>query len=404
VAFRKQRWQLWGRWGRLGLLVSMTAMFLVLVDGPTPASASDQITLTLTRPDGAALANARVAVYLEPFEPPEEYVPERLASGRADGAGRFSFPIPASIQSTVGEPEINALVRAMDPQRRWLVDWTLVLPTSGGALETVPATVRVSDAFPSAPPSEEDWVGTPVVREVEADDPDGGDPSEDEVVVERPDSDACMPTPDAVCATDHQVATKRRWVKVTQHHLSKGMRGSFSYLNGRETQTQVATKVGNANWGVGGWVTELKNRSDSHTATKEGPFHRVWLARYRYAKYHWVVYCQENWLYGVCATGYTWKPKNWTGGIARSDWFATQPDRDSKYSVKLVGTYTRNSGENVTFGVGVQLVGLELKSQSGYSTITKLTWEKIPGCSKARWLYGNGADPAEAKVIFASCG
>ncbi|MGH2653327.1 MAG: hypothetical protein ACRDHV_03115 [Actinomycetota bacterium] len=384
-----------------GFLVSVTALSLMLAEVPAPASTSGPITLNLIRPNQTALANSLVAVYMEPFEPPEEYVPNLLASGRTDAAGRFSFEVPDSIQSSVAEHHINALVRAMDPQRRWLVDWTLVLPTSGPATETVPAMIRVSDAFPQVAPSDEEWVGAPTVREEEDTDPDDGDPSESEVVVEEPDSDACTQvTADAACALDHAVASKRRWVKVTQHHLSKGMKGTFSYLKGRETQTEIAAKVGGGDWYVGGWVTELKKRSDSHEATKEGPFHRVWLARYRYVKYHYV-FCNE-WT-AICYDAYHWKPKHWTGGIARSDWVASQPDRDPQYSEKLVGTYTRDSGQNVTFGMGVHIAGLSLSSQAGYSAITQLTWKKIAGCPKARWLFGAAADPAVAKIIFARC-
>lgn len=55
---------------------------------------------------------------------------------------------------------------------------------------------------------------------------------------------------------------------------------------------------------------------------------------------------------------------------------------------------------NFRFGAGLELLGLQLASQTGYNDSTKLKWVGNDKC-KQRRLYSVGMDPTQADIIFA---
>lgn len=49
------------------------------------------------------------------------------------------------------------------------------------------------------------------------------------------------------------------------------------------------------------------------------------------------------------------------------------------------------------------IAGVGLDARAGYASNTKVSWERVPGCSGTRYLYGNGEDWTVAPVVLATC-
>ena len=183
-----------------------------------------------------------------------------------------------------------------------------------------------------------------------------------------------------------------RYVKVADFHVADGMTGVFYYRKGRETRTETLASVNHGPWTVGGWRKELRDRGSSVRIVKRGDYHRTLLARYEYRLYR---ACYE--FHGCIRT---WRPRIWTGTIARSKASLGQLlDREHWIELGIGHTWTTDNASNKTYNVGLSLMGVGLSSQAGYSDITQLSWTGR-ACAR-RWLGGHHAWPTESPVIYA---
>jgi hypothetical protein len=335
----------------LSLLLSLAPAVPV----SSQTAASSQIMLLLKAPDGSALANARVSVYKVPFDHGESYSLRQLALGSADASGSFTF----GFSDAINQPEINAIVVAVNPSRRWMVWNFQILPTSTDgtiASFTQTANVDVPTALPGADSAsldrlvswssdgcvvEADSLGVdPTIAETEAD-PDDSDDSY--VAGWSPTLDGCVTGGDTATTTTttsgassesltnsdgtvtdsdgsrEKIGEQARWVKVADHHVAKAFKSTFTLSEGKATRTQVGIKVGEGPWEAGEMTLESASRSHSRTKRLEHPLHRT-----RYAKY--VFY---KWKYISCITYYycfwvrSWEPHHWTGGLRRSSFIGS---------------------------------------------------------------------------------
>lgn len=346
------------------------------------------------------MANAEVSVYLTPFDPPAEYTPLLLAGGTADSSGVFKGTLTRSgvrgVRGSYGTGTatlVNAVVMAVDPAARWLVWYDAVLPLDAAFSATYAANADLTLVAPAEASAASDgsiplrdFVTLVSVERVDAPDPDGGDPIANTLL-----TDWSVPPP--VEPQSGHIDETVRQTKVLEMHVGLGMRGSFTFSEGRATYAQTAVKIGSQNWSVGGEILEETNRTASHTAVHNGGYHRL-----RYAGYRWYLYrgCTR-----VCT--FTWRINHWTGDISQVA-SASQPAL-SQYRIPLQTRFTRDSGQTRVFSGGAYLVGLSLNSRAQYYANTKLVWERISGCAlpNKRWLYGQNADPAVAPTVYATC-
>lgn len=207
------------------------------------------------------------------------------------------------------------------------------------------------------------------------------------------------------------VKKTRRWVKVLQWHVARGMDSTFFYRKGsRNTKTDIAYRFGSGPWRVNGRWKEAVKRRSSVDIPKSGPYHRVRFMRYRYYKWKEVLdedcpsyvdpedcfHPVERW----------WEPHHWTGGSAKqSDWTPDQGAINWDVAERLpVGWIARRStDENANFAIGLRLAGLELGSRAGYHTTTEVQWTGTSGCPHKRWLWGKNRDWTQAYIVQASC-
>ena len=92
-----------------------------------------------------------------------------------------------------------------------------------------------------------------------------------------------------------------------------------------------------------------------------------------------------------------------SGRLRRSKTALSQATRLAANSITLaVGdTFTKSTTDNITYGAGVRLAGLDLNANTSYTTISKLWWKGVTsGCQK--YLYGANTDPVQAKEVQAS--
>ena len=412
----------------LFLLIALLAAALPTAMAQTASPAS--IVLNLKFPDGSALSNAPINVYQEPFQHGASYQLVQLATGTTDASGRFSFSVPYSDT----EPEINALIAAVNSNRTWMVRWHEVMPTSGSATYTITANIDLSVSAPNASSTPaRDLITFSNPQCERAADPDGGvdaNAAELEADPDGPDDtyvrgtyqtlETCLQSGGGTSsalesgATGEEVAASsvyedadgslvhvdetKRWVRIVNHHSAPGMRSRFTMGTGRDTSTQVAVKVGDGRWSAGGYMTEISRRTASRTKVVEGRYHRRRAARYVFYKYQYIC-CSDSYI----VITYEWKPHHWTGGLRRTNFALTQTPRKAANSIRLGvnDTFVKATSNNINYGAGVHLAGLDLNAETGYSSITKLSWTGIKaGCDK--WLYGEHTDVVQARMVQAT--
>ena len=273
---------------------------------PTPLP-NPKLNLQLTTPTGVPMADAQVAVYILPFNPPATYVPVKLASGRASWSGNFSADVNMDlVRAGVGVPldsgvrEINTLVEAVTPDKRWLVTSTVIVSLTGDTTEALQAKVDLPSAVPDIEKQTIDsLIGIARISCVGSPDPDGGDPFEGEVDLagydesqEDPHVDPCPPSEDEVlagpngCSNYCKIDDKRRWQRVEEFHSAPGIKGTFQWRQTRETRAESAVRYNQQAWHAGGWMVEQDQRGSERKLGAEATHRRV-LARYWWKKY-WI--------------------------------------------------------------------------------------------------------------------
>lgn len=298
-----------------------------------------------------------------------------------------------------------------------MVNWNLVMPSTGGTSYTITANINIpTDAPELASLSTQELASASETSCTPVADPDGSDPLAAETEADPDTSNdtfdpgtvqstlECIPgqaTPsefstDADGTLSHN-AESLRWVKIANHHNARGMRSTFGFLRGRDTTVHAAVKVGGKNWEAGGFVKELSSRTARRTKTITGEFHRIRYARYQFNRYQQCICGPDQQTFIR-----RWKPHHWTGGLRKS---RTAVDLDPRLAgnwIKLGvnDTFSVTNQRNINYGAGVSLVGLALNAQTGYSSITDLSWKGIQaGCDK--YLYGKNTDPATAREVQA---
>ena len=349
--------------------------------------------------------------------------------------------LPDLYELGADQPFINVEVHAVDPDHTWLAVWYLALPLDGTYGETITANMDLSKMPGAAELSSEALAGLEgnVTTCLPNTEPDGFDamlPLIEDVfdgglgpvnpmshtdtnricAVSAQPADAdptssaegyptvlspeeCVPAPYTCLA-----ATKTRWTKVAEMHSAPGMRHSFLYGEGRDTQTNVAIKSADGGgWGLAGWAFEDSARSQMAYMVQAHNYHRERLMQYMFHKYRTCYYA----FVGGYSCWDTWRPEFWTGGFEKqSKDPVVQPPRDWNRSIKIgVGSswYTETARQ-WGFGLGVQLGPINLGSQAGFSSITRLFWDGVDGCGQSRILWGAaGKWPFEAPRIYAIC-
>ena len=393
------------------------------------------VQLLLTSPAGGALSNASYRMYLRPDVLAPDYVPPLLSAGRTDISSRIQLNIstamralPAAQLPDPGET-MNVVLLAVDDSHRWMVDWNIVLPTSGAYSEAIVANTDMAAELPDERTSlkTKDILGVASfsMDVVPASDPEEPDPLLSEVDnsnevpgedvepttsphaayeaslqawanAEGDDEDKCPePEPSEMC----KIKTRPRWVKIAALHADKGLLGKFGCGNGKETSTQIAGKFEGSNWKVTGWVREHVSRDAYGARQKEKEFHRVMLAQYMYHLWKRTPCCDPG-----MKNSKQWYMGYWTGDLAKSTYEPPVEPHDPKWDIKMEwpdSVFSTSTQKNEEFGFGVGLSGLELNSQTGYSSITDLTWfSNGPNCDWKR-LWGKGVSPTNADIIYA---
>jgi hypothetical protein len=349
----------------------------------TAGTVEDVATFAFTADDGSPLRGAVVAVYLEPFDAPSASPAQLVASGLTDGEGRFSFS-PAASPLVVEQAElsarhvVNISIEVADFERGLLVSRDVLLPVENSYSEKV----RATGSFPAR-----DLVARTAARGLGA--------------------QALASS----SAGTKKLAERARWVRITQHHIGRGLNGRFCYLSGRDMSHQVAVrfKVGGSwgDWEIGGWKTEQLAREAGSCAPSsaarpkgmKGPYHELRRAKYEEHKVQ-----SDKWLCdpggGGCirSTKQVWRPHHWTGGLGIEKIRLHQARRKpGNWTIYERGRdFWKDTRRNTEFGRGVVLAGLELNSQTGYSDITKLWWLSTRRCRR-NLLWGGGDDPGGAR-------
>jgi hypothetical protein len=91
-------------------------------------------------------------------------------------------------------------------------------------------------------------------------------------------------------------------------HVGLGMRGTFTYSDGRATYSRTAVKIGTGSWSVGGEILEETQRGSTGSVQFDGGYHKLRWAEYRWYKY---AYCPPRG--GPCT--WTWRLNHWTGAL-----------------------------------------------------------------------------------------
>jgi hypothetical protein len=183
-------------------------------------------------------------------------------------------------------------------------------------------------------------------------------------------------------------------VTVAAWNVADGMTSSFKFETGyRETRT-MSVIIPASGASLGGWATEETTRGAfGSPPDKTNAYHKYRWAEYRYYQYQ---VCLRFYCYFV------WKPHNWTGGLNMVSAYSV-PAFKSQYAVVLNGTRGRSSGNKIQFGAGFSLGGVSGKTEAMYDQGTSMTWTAVPGCSKTRYVWGNGADFTQTTLVQASC-
>lgn len=354
-----------------------------------PGAAADDaepIHLTFHSPDGQPMSAATVGIFLHPFDHGHTFLPTRLLLGEADADGRFAFsltdrPLAVAQSNLSVDGWINVEIRALDPQRRWMVSMPASLPVFDPHSQVLTANITFeSDPLPSARTTEEIFKSTPVTG--------------------CNDADTEMP----MC--QELLRKRKRPVKIASLHIARSMRGTFAFRDARETSHETLVRACAPTqcdqWQAGAFRRENRRRGSESVIPRKGSYHRVMRATYEERKYR---YCSSGQSFENCQHEVQyWEPHIWTGKI-NLKMKPNVPDAvrfDRSYAKPLHRgeTFKTFSQDNQTFGKGLTLLAVELKSQTGYSQSTRLKWKGLSGCSK-RWLYGNHKYPTEAGAIYA---
>lgn len=369
----------------LAVVAAVTlSSFLIPTSG---ASGSGPIRLRFVAPDGEPLENASVGVFLHPFGHGLTYVAPRLLLVKADENGRVDFGL-TDIKLAVAEAAkshdawINVEVRALDADREWMFTQPMMLPVGGSMKKNLVANADLSRSPIDPARSIESIFSPPLVTGC---------------------SDSMPNRP--MC--QKHIGTRKRPVKIASLHVSRAMKGSFLFGKARETDHETVTRVCYPDqcesWQAGMFVRENRARDSSNRyPSPRGPWHRVMRAVY------------EERRYKECSSGQSsfencevinefWEPEVWTGGVNTSRPNVPGYVKYNKfYSFPLVKgqEFRTRSQSNQTYGEGLTLMFVALRSQTGYSKTTKLTWTGLAGC-KSRRLYGHEKHPTRAGVIYA---
>ncbi|WP_310962757.1 hypothetical protein [Nocardioides terrisoli] len=203
--------------------------------------------------------------------------------------------------------------------------------------------------------------------------------------------------------TKHTASTTRM-VKMAILHSSRGTNVKFTMAKGRDTRVQIAFSYDGGAWKVNGWAEESTARESTHSRTFDGVFNRVMLAKYVFHKYHH--YELDCIPCGSCSqwTSDYWKPYSWTGGLTYGSTRQSQPSSIPSTHIGLArrnDTFSTSTAKNHEFGAGVELAGLALNAQTGYSSRTSIEWSANGHCGR-NYLAGSGGKyPVSARVIYA---
>lgn len=379
------------------LVLLLGTLFLYGGEAIAAAPTGPSLTLTFTSPDGAPMSGAQVSVYLFPFDAPSDFVPQLLASGTADASGVFVGSLDTSgARPVVGPfgagsaPLINTVVMAIDASGRWLARYDAIMPIglnySDGYVANADLSAQPSTAAVTTPSSLRDYVTILSVQRLPSTDP-GGDRFAAHLRTDRRAPSVTVPS----VIVDQTV----RQVKVLEMHIAKGMHGVFTYSAGQATSAQAAVKVGTQAWSIGGMVLEETDRGASGSVAKDGGYHQLRYAGYRFYEYNT---CPSK---GPCTL--EWRINHWTGDLSQYA-SASQPAFNLAYAAQLPQNgATRSTGQTNIFGASVNLQGLSLSSKAQYYANTKMVWTQISGCSGTRYLYGQNQDWPVAPTVYATC-
>jgi hypothetical protein len=396
---------------RVGILAGIFLTAGVLTSAGPAAAANLQLSFTFSKANGASLPGSSWAIYLTPRNMPalSSFVPPLLAQGTADGSGIATATLSSTAQSAINADAaldgagvsnnlVSVFIRAVDPGQRWFfsVDWVMSISGSVSKSFNAPIDLTTTGFTPSSSFGPSDLVHVTSASCLSSQDPDiGGDPMvaslESASQVSTPPSD-----PAVGCDAQSVVNQAKRWERVASLHAAAGVKVGFCMSQGRETQTEVGLKIGTGAWVVGGSALEVQSRSFSNCVLADGPYHRG-----RYAAYRWY-----EWQYTDHGPViYKWIADHWTGDLAKETKTAlTQPAFQRTYAVVVSsGVISTQNENNHTFQGGVDIEGLGLSVQAGYSGITSMTWRPISGCSATRYVYGNGVDPTQADIVYSAC-
>lgn len=404
----------------VSLIAAVAAPAFVMPAGAAPDTPS--VVLVVTQPSGSTVPNAAVAVYLMPFDPPDAYTPERVAFGRADGAGRFTFSlhdhaaVKRQAEKTVSG-EVNLLIRAINPHRTRSANRLTVLPVAGRTR----MTLHLNSAMEPVSAEEVSTSRLLSSGQVIADTPPPGfsceSVTQDPQPIPGPQDGSPPWDAHAACQEERQESGSSsgfvvRHAKFMNLHLSKGMTGAVTWEKGRGSKTQEAFRMcyplsgGCSVFSAGAMQMEERSRSNSITIDRTGRDHRTWRFEYKMKRYRqcveWEWQDAANW--GRCKKMKRYfVPHEWTWGSDSKPYRGEQPRMRRGNRIRLPNgvTIRTQSHENKVFGRGMSLFGLSIDSQSNYSEITMLSWTGIPGC-RDRFLYGRRHLPKAAREIFAT--
>ena len=406
-----------------GLVVVLS----VAMSGPIPVGASSDsgVTLEFTHPSHGGpvpAAGSSVAVFLFPFDAPDEFVPPQIARGTTDEAGRVTFeltqdPNAAAAARMTSTGEINVIVRAFNDDRTWSGDWEFASPISNAHHQ-----LRMRSAMD--PASTEDVSADQLLATgpVITDTPPAGFscdalPASTQAQPVPGPADGSPPwDPYAACADEEMMPGSGegiviRWVKYMGFHLSEAMSGTLTYAKGRGSKFQEAYQFcyplsGGCGTFRGGMMRIEENSRSTRVDMKPNLKHTRWMFEYKAERRRRCVETewQDGANFGRCKrTKRYFVPLAWTWGTDRTrirHGVSPKMREDNRIVLATGATLITEKHRNKVFGKGVTIMGLSLDSQANYSEITQLSWAAEPGCRK-HYLYGKRMKPRRAPVVYA---
>jgi hypothetical protein len=430
--------------GLASSVVGFSLCFGTIAIPPASAQApQNTITLTLLDGSGTPMAGGDVAVYVEPFDASFPYTPVQMVSGTADANGVFTFSssansVAAAEGAKTSSSYINGLVIAINSARTWSINenWMFSVDPSlnvaktfqaetaedGSALQwNVPAAtlIQADPVDYDVLPAGRTPCGTAPPQTITPSGPTARVQRSQSTTQSEASFDASGGQ-EAACADEMSDAGSgdglvNRPVRVASLHVANAMQGSYFIGQGIATKAKDVFRLCTLSVGgvdgcsaasVGYWHTEKQARSSTLTmGAFTGPLDYALRMDYQFrrtircAKHHWTgtdAYECKKWKRA-------WILKQFLGGGDHVQGSTDKPTRLASNQTILGSGVTfstaKSDGEN--FGAGYTLLGRTVEAETDYSSINKITFKGLSGCS-SHYLFGSKNPPLYASTIWST--